>query len=78
MGVAIPSKAMVPATTNRSLGFCRSCPVRSVAKFPSELARVTIKPDAVEIIKAGIWLTRPSPMDIWVNRLAASEMPILW
>ena len=34
----------------------------SVFRLPSETERVTIIPVAVEIIRAGSWETRPSPM----------------
>ena len=38
-----------------------NCPTMSCPRLPSEAARVTMIPVAVEISNAGIWLTNPSP-----------------
>ena len=39
-----------------------NCLVMSLPKEESEMARVTMMPVAVEMRRAGSWVTRPSPM----------------
>ena len=43
-------------------GWALNWPMTSLFRLPSDTDRVTIIPVAVEIIRAGIWDTRPSPM----------------
>ena len=45
-----------------ALGCAANWPITSVFRLPSETERVTIIPVAVEIMSAGSWETRPSPM----------------
>ena len=50
-------------------GWALNWPSTSVFRLPSDTDRVTIMPVAVEIIRDGIWDTRPSPMvrmQIWL------------
>ena len=46
----------------RALGLAKSCPSISSPRFFLLLVRVTIRPAASDTMKAGIWLTSPSPM----------------
>ena len=59
-GIKAISWMKMPAIS-RTLGWDRNCFFTSSFRFPSEAARVTIMPVAVEIIRAGSWETRPSP-----------------
>ena len=43
-------------------GWALNWPMTSLFRLPSDTDRVTIMPVAVEIISAGSWETRPSPM----------------
>ena len=45
-----------------ALGWALNCAITSLLRLPSETDRVTTMPVAVEIISAGNWDTRPSPM----------------
>ena len=45
-----------------ALGCALNWPTTSLLRLPSDTDRVTIMPVAVEIISAGSWETRPSPM----------------
>jgi transposase len=50
----------------RATGFMASWVTRALSAAPSTPALDTRKPAAIEMIRAGIWLTRPSPMVIRV------------
>ncbi len=63
---------MNPPVTKRASGLPRSCAFVSAERLPSPEARLTMRPAAVEMSRAGIWLTRPSPMERSVNVCAAS------
>ena len=52
---------IMPVVVN-ARGWAVNCPITSVFRLPSDTERVTIMPVAVEIIRDGIWDTRPSPM----------------
>jgi len=71
-----PRTAMKPDVTNRASGLPRSWLCVSAERLPSPEARLTMRPAAVEMRSAGIWLTRPSPMESSVNVCAASAGPI--
>ena len=43
-------------------GWAANWVMTSLLRLPSDTDRVTIMPVAVEIIRAGSWETRPSPM----------------
>ena len=61
-----------------ALGWALNCPSTSLFRLPSDTERVTIIPVAVEIIRAGSWDTRPSPMvamEYWFKTLASSPPP---
>jgi hypothetical protein len=58
-------RAMTPdeaETMPRATGFIDSWRVRAALAEPSTPALETTRPAAIEMIRAGIWLTRPSPM----------------
>jgi hypothetical protein len=62
-------RAMTPdeaETMPRATGFMASWVVRALLALPSTPALDTTIPAAIEMIRAGIWLTRPSPMVIRV------------
>ena len=62
-------KAITPAaaeTMPRLIGFMASWLTRALSAEPSTPALDTRKPAAIEMIRAGIWLTRPSPMVMMV------------
>ena len=59
------SRAITPAqaeTMPRPTGFIASWATSALSAEPSTPALETRKPAAMEMIRAGIWLTRPSPM----------------
>ena len=61
--------ASMPAdaeTMPSAIGFMASWATRALSADPSTPAFDTRKPAAIEMIRAGIWLTRPSPMVIRV------------
>ena len=66
----IPRKP--PATAN-ACGREKSCRRNSPGRLISELLRVTSRPAASEIRKAGTWVTRPSPMVSVVKSEPASR-----
>ena len=47
-------------------GFMPSCFIRALSAAPSTPALETRKPAAMEMIRAGNWLTKPSPMVMMV------------
>ena len=49
-------------TMPRAIGFIASWATRALSALPSTPAFDTRKPAAIEITRAGIWLTRPPPM----------------
>jgi len=51
-----------PDASMSGCGLLKICFWKSTPNLVSELARVMIKPPEMEIIKAGITVTRPSPM----------------
>ena len=53
-------------TMPRLTGFMASWVTRALSAEPSTPALDTRKPAAIEMIRAGIWLTRPSPMVMMV------------
>ncbi|MPN33269.1 hypothetical protein SDC9_180754 [bioreactor metagenome] len=55
----------------RLIGFMASWATRALSAEPSTPAFDTRKPAAIEMIRAGIWLTRPSPMVMIVYDEAA-------
>jgi hypothetical protein len=55
-------RTRTPLARNRGCGLPKSCLEKSVPRRSSELARVTIRPPEMEIIRAGMTVTRPSPM----------------
>ena len=50
----------------RLIGFIASCATRALSAEPSTPDLETRKPAAMEMISAGTWLTRPSPMVMMV------------
>ena len=64
--VGSPGKAAsttsTPLASNSGCGLPKSCLLKSAPRRSSELARVTIRPPEMEIISAGMTVTRPSPM----------------
>ena len=60
----IAKSTKMPAVTNRIAGCAKSCTRRSALKleFSDEETRVTIMPAQIEVKRAGICVTRPSPM----------------
>ncbi len=63
------TRAMTPAaaeTMPRPTGLEASWVTRALSAEPSTPDLETRKPAAMEMIRAGIWLTRPSPMVITV------------
>ena len=63
------TRAMTPAaadTMPRAAGFMASCMTRALSAAPSTPALETRMPAAMEITRAGTWLTRPSPMVMMV------------
>ena len=51
----------IPAATPSGRGRSVSCAMTSWLSSDSEAARLTTMPAAVEMIRAGIWATSPSP-----------------
>ncbi len=51
-----------PEASNSGCELLNTCRWKSSPNLVSELARVTIKPPEMEIIRAGITVTSPSPM----------------
>ena len=51
-----------PAASSSGCELLNTCFWKSSPNLVSELARVTIKPPEMEIISAGITVTKPSPM----------------
>ena len=61
-GIRPMAIAATPATTS-GVENCESWREVEVPRSSSAVDRVTIMPVAVAISSAGIWVTRPSPMD---------------
>ena len=59
--MAARNKSTIPATM-MARGCALNCRSTSSFRLPSDTLRVTIMPVAVEIISAGSWETRPSPI----------------
>ena len=62
-------KAITPAaaeTMPKATGFMANCATRALSAEPSTPALETRKPAAIEMIRAGIWLTKPSPIVMMV------------
>ena len=62
-------KAITPAaaeTMPSATGFMASWATRALSAEPSTPDLETRKPAAIEMTRAGIWLTRPSPMVMMV------------
>ena len=61
-----PGKAAIaistPEASSRGCALLNTCFWKSTPSLVSELVRVMIKPPEMEIISAGITVTRPSPM----------------
>ena len=57
-----PRKSRMTPVVIIALGWALNCAITSLLRLPSETDRVTTMPVAVEIISAGNWDTRPSPM----------------
>ena len=55
-----------------------SCAATAVPKSVGPLARVTIRPVATESSSAGIWETRPSPIDRRLYLASASVTDRCW
>ncbi len=63
------TRAITPAaaeTMPSATGFIASWVTRALSAAPSTPALDTRKPAAIEITRAGTWLTRPSPMVMMV------------
>ena len=58
----IASTPAAAETMPRLIGLVASWVTRALSAEPSTPALETRKPAAIETIRAGIWLTRPSPM----------------
>ncbi len=56
------SAIRTPAASSSGCELPKICRWNSAPRRASELARVTIRPPDIEIISAGITVTRPSPM----------------
>jgi len=69
----MPSSIITNAVMPRAFALCAICEINSAPKLFFEAALVTIIPEDVEIISAGIWLTKPSPMVNMVYVLMASS-----
>ena len=65
-----------PPASSSARGWLTSCLVRSWPRFASPTERVTMMPVAIEISRAGIWETRPSPTVSSEKCWMASEKPI--
>ena len=73
-----PSRAKIMPVARIALGWALNCPSTSLFRLLSDTERVTIIPVAVEIIRAGSWDTRPSPMvamEYWFKTVARSPPP---
>ena len=71
-----PNSTSSTAAISSARGSCTSWRERSWPNEPSEAARVTMMPVAVEISSAGIWVTMPSPIVSSVKRCSASTIDI--
>ena len=77
LGISAKKIRAAPAVI-MARGWAANCLITSVLRLPSDTERVTIMPVAVEIIKAGSWDTRPSPMvtmEYWVSTVLMSMPP---
>ena len=52
----------VAETMPRLMGFMANCVTSALSVEPSTPALDTRKPAAIEMIRAGLWVTRPSPI----------------
>ncbi|MNY45999.1 hypothetical protein D3C86_1811410 [compost metagenome] len=60
-----PIRPAAPETTPSDTGLVASCATRALSAVPSTPALDTRKPAAMEMMMAGTWVTRPSPMVNW-------------
>jgi hypothetical protein len=61
-----PGTIAKPTSTTVAIPIARGCAVssrpRSTPRLLSEVVRVIMMPAAMEVMRAGIWETRPSPI----------------